>query len=161
MAKTIEEMVKDVEEKNSFYTRDHNGYCGMHIDETFPSSGKTAIAYQTAGSNWNRGAPSSSGISYFQGTGVYNGRVDLVVKPHCQWRSGTSYANDCPGNRYSVLSFRDLEDGSYELVLRNKYGHEVVRVNFDNGKVENDYAAGKKLDKPEALNGGEKDGRKI
>jgi len=128
--KTVEQMVAEVSEKNSFYTRDNNGYCGMSVESTFPSTKKTAIVYQTTGSNWNRGGPTSSGISYFQGTGVYNGTVDLTVKPHCQWRSGTNYADDCPSARYSVKSFRDLDSGKYELVLVNCNGEERMEVDF-------------------------------
>jgi hypothetical protein len=133
--KNVEEMVKEVDAKNSFYTRDHNGFCGMHIDRTMLSSKKTAIVYQTAGSNWNRGGALGGGISYFQGTGVYNGNVDLVVKPHRQWRSGSNYHDDCPGNCYQIRSFSDMSSGLYELVLSNQYGEEKFEVDFEKKKV--------------------------
>ena len=133
--KTIEQMAAEVSEKNRFYTRDNNGFCGMHVDRIVPSTKKSAIAYQTGGSNWNRGGALGGGISYFQGTGVYNGVVDLVVKPHVQWRSGTNYADDCPGNHYNIESFNDLTDGKYELVLSNRYGKQKIEINFKEKQV--------------------------
>jgi len=133
--KTIEQMVEEVKTKNSFYTRDNNGYCGMHIDGTMPSSKKTAIVYQTGGSNWNRAGFLGGGISYFQGTGVYNGAKDMVVKSHQQWRSGTNYADDCPGNRYYLEQFEDLDDGRYRLGLSNCHGKESLIVDFEKGTI--------------------------
>ena len=133
--KTISQMTNDITGKNSSYNRDNNGYSGVHVGTVVPSSGKTAIVYQTEGSNWNRGAPSSSGVSYFQGTRVYNGLVDLVVKSHQQWRSGSSAANDCPGNHYNIESFRDLEGSRYELVLSNRYCKEKLEIDFAKEEV--------------------------
>jgi hypothetical protein len=135
MVKTVEEMAEEVKEKNSFFTRDDNGYCGMRIERVVPSDKGTAIAYQTGGSNWNRGGVHGGGISYFQGTGVYDGETDLVVKPHQQWRSGSNYADDCPNAQYSVVDFRDLGERKYELVLRNIDGEERLEVDFCEGEI--------------------------
>ncbi len=133
--KTIEQMTEEITGKNSSYNTDNNGYSGVHVGKVVPSSGRTAIVYQTEGSNWNRGAPSSSGISYFQGTRAYNGTTDVVVKSHQQWRSGSNYHDDCPGNCYCIESFIDLDGSKYELVLSNRYGEQKMEVDFEKKEV--------------------------
>lgn len=135
MAKTIDDMINEVTENKFGFDRDNVGYSGMHVGNVIPSIKRTAIAYQTEGSNWNRAAPSSSGISYSQGTRVYNGSKDLVIKPHQQWRCGANRFNDRPENNYQLVSFIELDGGLYELTLSNRYGEERLVVDFEKGEV--------------------------
>jgi hypothetical protein len=138
MRKTIEQMTEEVKSKNQFFTSDKNGYCNWSIDRVFPSTKRTAIVYQIGGSNWNRGGLHGGGVSKFEGTGVYNGEVDLIVKHYQQWRSGTNYADDRPGNRYYVDGLEELDNGKYRLNLSNCYGKESLIVSFEDKKVSNE-----------------------
>lgn len=105
------------------------------LKEQFLRQKKTAIVYQTGGSNWNRTGFGGGGIAKFQGTSAYNGIVDLCIRPHTQWRSATSAEMDMPGNRYRVDQFEDLDDGRYKLELSNCYGKESLIVDFEKGEV--------------------------
>jgi hypothetical protein len=135
MTKTVEQMVEEVEKKIRSSTRDDNGFSGTFIESRVPSTERTAIAYQTGGSNWNRSGFGGGGIAKFQGTSVYNGTVNLCIKPHVQWRSSSSANMDNPGARYSVDKFEDLGNSRYRLEISNCYGRESLIVDFERGEA--------------------------
>ena len=78
------------------------------------------------------------GMSYYQGTNVFDGKTELVVKPVSLWRDGENQHNDKPYNQYFIVSFKNLktETHDYELVLRDGEGMiEILKVNFRSRKV--------------------------
>jgi hypothetical protein len=115
----------------------------IYVSKSVPSDKRTAIVYHPE-SNYRVGRSSpNSEISWYQGTRVYNGEVDLIVKPSRLFRDGHNRGADAPERKYDIERFVDLGSSRYELILANKSGKETFEVDFEKRDVKGGEKNGK------------------
>jgi hypothetical protein len=104
------------------------------IDAIVSDDQYEAIAYSRHRSTAHRGGPSTSGITYRQAVGVYNGKNDIEIKPMHIWRDGENPSNDHPESHYSISELKEV-DHKFQLTLENCAGEiEIYEIDFNNNE---------------------------